>query len=218
MVNSVIIILAVVLLTGLLYFEKTGNRKAVIPTKTILSLFFVITVIVQSHPVLSYYHLLLAGLILCLIGDFFLALPQKAMFLAGLISFLLGHVLYVLAFFFVASISGLIIWPGVAVVLIVSGSVFLWLRPHLGGMKVPVFFYVVIISLMVIGAWSILIDCSLTMESRIVIFAGALLFYVSDIFVARDRFLKKEFLNRLIGLPLYYAGQFLLAFSVGLIG
>ena len=217
MVNSVIIILAAVLLAGLLYFEKTGNRKAVIPTKTTLSLLFVITVIVQPHPVPLYYHLLLAGLILCLIGDFFLALPQKVMFLAGLISFLLGHVLYVLAFFSVVSISGLI-WPGVAVVLLVSGSVFLWLRPHLGGMKIPVFFYVVIISLMVVGAWSLLIDSGLGIESRIVIFTGALLFYCSDIFVARDRFLKKEFLNRLIGLPVYYAGQFLLAFSVGLIG
>jgi uncharacterized membrane protein YhhN len=104
------------------------------------------------------------------------------------------------------------------VVFLVSGSVFLWLRPHLGGMKIPVFFYVVIISLMVVGAWSLLIDGGLGIESRIVIFTGALLFYFSDIFVARDRFLKKEFLNRLIGLPLYYAGQFLLAFSVGLIG
>ena len=217
MVNSVIIILAAVLLAGLLFFEKRGNRKGVIPTKTTLSLLFVITVIVQPHPVPLYYHLLLAGLILCLIGDFFLALPQKVTFLAGLISFLLGHVLYVLAFFSVVSISGLI-WPGVAVVLLVSGSVFLWLRPHLGGMKVPVFFYVVIISLMVVGAWSLLIDCGLPAESRIVIFTGALLFYFSDIFVARDRFLKKEFLNRLIGLPVYYAGQFLLAFSVGLIG
>ncbi|MEA3471323.1 MAG: lysoplasmalogenase [Thermodesulfobacteriota bacterium] len=217
MVNSVIIVLAAVLLVGLLFFEKTGNRKGVIPTKTILSLFFVIAVIVQPHPVPLYYHLLLAGLILCLVGDFFLALPQKVMFLAGLISFLLGHVLYILAFFSVASMSGLI-WPGAGAVLIISSSVYLWLRPHLGGMKIPVFFYVIIISLMVVGAWSVLIDSSLTIESRIVIFVGALLFYFSDIFVARDRFLKKEFLNRLIGLPLYYAGQFLLAFSVGLIG
>jgi len=28
---------------------------------------------------------------------------------------------------------------------------------------------------------------------------------------------KREFLNRLIGLPLYYAGQFLLAFSIALV-
>jgi uncharacterized membrane protein YhhN len=129
----------------------------------------------------------------------------------------LGHVLYILAFFSVAELRGLI-WPGVAVILLVSGSVFLWLRPHLGGMKIPVFVYVAIISLMVVGAWSILIDDGLTIESRVVIFVGALLFYFSDIFVARDRFFRKEFLNRLIGLPLYYGGQFLLAFSVGLIG
>jgi hypothetical protein len=46
-------------------------------------------------------------------------------------------------------------------------------------------------------------------------FGGALGFYVSDIFVARQRFLKTDFVNRLIGLPLYYGGQFLLAFSTG---
>jgi hypothetical protein len=49
------------------------------------------------------------------------------------------------------------------------------------------------------------------------VFSGALAFYVSDIFVARQRFLKTEFLNRLIGLPLYYSGQFMLAFSGGLL-
>jgi hypothetical protein len=49
-------------------------------------------------------------------------------------------------------------------------------------------------------------------------FVGALGFYVSDVFVARQRFLKSEIVNRLIGLPLYYGGQFLLAFSVCLIG
>lgn len=217
MVSSVIIVIAAVLLAGLIFFEKIGNRRGVIPTKTILSVLFVIIAVIQLHPVPSYYHWLLTGLVLCLLGDFFLALPQKAMFLAGLISFLLGHVLYVLAFFSVASISGFV-WPGAAVVLLISGSVFLWLRPHLGGMTIPVFFYVVVISVMVVGAWSILIESSLPGQGRIVIFTGALLFYVSDIFVARDRFYKKEFLNRSIGLPLYYAGQFLLAFSVGLIG
>ena len=49
------------------------------------------------------------------------------------------------------------------------------------------------------------------------VFVGAVSFYLSDVFVARDRFLKSEFVNRLIGLPMYYCGQFLLAFSVGLL-
>jgi hypothetical protein len=49
------------------------------------------------------------------------------------------------------------------------------------------------------------------------VFSGALLFYLSDLFVARDRFIKNESLNRFVGLPMYYGGQFLLAFSVGLV-
>ena len=52
---------------------------------------------------------------------------------------------------------------------------------------------------------------------RMAAFGGALAFYISDIFVARQRFLKAEFVNRLIGLPLYYSGQFMLAFSIGLL-
>lgn len=40
-----------------------------------------------------------------------------------------------------------------------------------------------------------------------------LLFYEKK----EDRFIKKQMLNRCIGLPLYYAGQFLLAFSVGVV-
>jgi hypothetical protein len=40
-------------------------------------------------------------------------------------------------------------------------------------------------------------------------------FYLSDLFVARQRFVAPAFANRLYGLPLYYLGQFLLAFSVG---
>jgi hypothetical protein len=47
------------------------------------------------------------------------------------------------------------------------------------------------------------------------VFAGAVAFYFSDVFVARDRFVKNEFINRLVGLPMYYAGQFLIAFSLG---
>lgn len=42
---------------------------------------------------------------------------------------------------------------------------------------------------------------------------GATLFYLSDLTVARDRFVRRRFANRLVGLPLYYAAQVLLALS-----
>jgi hypothetical protein len=44
--------------------------------------------------------------------------------------------------------------------------------------------------------------------------AGALLFYLSDLAVARDRFVRPGLANRLVGLPLYYAGQVLLALAL----
>ncbi|MEE9418710.1 MAG: lysoplasmalogenase [Desulfatiglandaceae bacterium] len=216
MPNILIIVLAIILMAGLLNFGKKDNRRGLVPTKTTLSLLFILAVVIQPHPFPSFYHFLLVGLIFCLGGDVFLALPQKRMFLLGLISFLIGHLLYVIAFFSAAEI-GQWTWIGTLVAMVISGWVYLWLRPHLGAMNGPVLLYMIVITAMLSGAWSILGDSSLTLTGRVMIFGGAVLFYFSDIFVARDRFLKNSFLNRLVGLPMYYAGQFLLAFSVGVL-
>jgi len=47
------------------------------------------------------------------------------------------------------------------------------------------------------------------------IVAGAGLFVLSDLAVARNRFVAPGFVNRAWGLPLYFAGQLLLAASIG---
>lgn len=216
MLNILIIVPAVLLLASLLYFEKNGSQKGKLPTKTILSCLFIIAALVQSRPIPIYFYLLLLGLIFCLGGDVFLALPQDRMFLAGLVSFLLGHVLYAVCFFYVADVSQWS-WIGAPVGLLVSGLVFGWLRPHLGAMLLPVFAYIIVITVMVVGAWTVFGDSQLRYAGRLLVLIGAVSFYLSDLFVARDRFLKSAFSNRLIGLPMYYCGQFLLAFSVGLV-
>ena len=137
------------------------------------------------------------------------------MFLVGLISFLLGHVLYVGGFLSLVAISA---WFQVStlVILVISGAVFIWLRPHLGAMLGPVIVYIGVISLMLIGALAVFNSESVAYRGRLLILIGAILFYLSDLFVARNRFVKKEYVNRLIGLPLYYAGQYLLALSANL--
>jgi uncharacterized membrane protein YhhN len=217
MLNSLIIAGAAILLGGLLYFERSENRRGIVPVKSALSSLFVLAAIVQSHPMPAFYCLVLAGLLLCLGGDIFLALPQGRMFLYGLICFLLGHLLYLIGFFSAAGMNHWT-WIGLLTMLVISLRVYVWLAPYLGVMKRPVMLYVMVITVMVCGAWSVLGSPELDFTGRITVFAGALSFYLSDIFVARDRFVRKEFLNRLMGLPLYYAGQFLLAFSVGLVG
>ena len=216
MLNVLIIILAAILLCGVLFFEKRENRGGLVPSKTLLSLLFVFAVLVQPHPTPSYFHILLAGLLLGMVGDIFLALPQRKMFLFGLVSFLLGHLFYILAFFSVAETSTWT-WIGLLTVCVLSIWIYFWLRPYVGSMNIPVLLYVIIISIMVSAAWTVLGDLDLNRSGRIMVFVGTLSFYFSDVFVARDRFIGQQFLNRLLGLPLYYAGQFLLAFSVGLL-
>jgi uncharacterized membrane protein YhhN len=210
--NIVLVFLATVLLATLLRYEHKEDRRGVLATKTVLSLVFVLAAIVQLHPNPGYYHRLLPGLVFCLGGDVCLALRSKRMFLVGVILFLFGHVFYILTFLDLTPTSSWT-WMGTPVLLAVSGFVYLRLKSHLGTMKTPVLLYLIVITIMVLGAWTVFADSRLTRFGRIMVFAGALNFYCSDVFVARDRFLKREFFNRLIGLPMYYTGQFLLAFS-----
>lgn len=212
----ILLILAIVLLMGLLFFEKRENRKGMLPTKTVLSLLFIITAISQIHLLQPYTLFIIIGLLFCLGGDVFLALPQNRMFFFGLVSFLLGHVCYVIGFVWIAGPNKMTL-IGVVVTILLGVLVYVWLKPHLGSMKKPVIAYILVISLMFIGAWSVLGMPQQPFTARLLIFVGAASFYISDIFVARDRFVKNAFINRLLGLPLYYMAQFMIAFSIGMV-
>jgi uncharacterized membrane protein YhhN len=214
MTSALILVVASVLLCVALYFEKTENRTGLVPTKGCLSLLFILAALVEKDPLSPYVAFVVAGLIFCFGGDVFLALPQSKSFLLGLVSFLVGHVFYVIGFFSVARPNG---WTWVSLLLaaMISGLVYLWLRAHLGKMKGPVIGYMVVITVMVCAASSVLGVPGFKVSGRVMAFSGAVAFYFSDVFVARDRFMKKEFVNRLVGLPMYYAGQFLIAFSLG---
>jgi uncharacterized membrane protein YhhN len=67
--------------------------------------------------------------------------------------------------------------------------------------------YVVVISAMLAAAVGVAPD-------RPSASVGAALFAISDLAVARDNFVVREFANRAAGLPLYYAGQILIALSI----
>jgi uncharacterized membrane protein YhhN len=184
--------------------------------KTPLSILFVITALLQPKVLPRYFKFVLIGLILGLVGDVCLALPGLTAFRVGLVVFLAGHILYILAF---AILTRRMDWinPVNILIIAISGGVYLWLLPHLGKMLVPVTFYIVVISVMVAGAWAAFRNSSVRRLGAWFILVGAVLFYVSDIFVAHQRFVIEQFYNRFIGLPLYYTAQFLLAFSVGLV-
>ena len=90
-----------------------------------------------------------------------------------------------------------------------SSAVYAWLRPHLPKkMRFVVPLYLFIILLMVLVALGLPL-------SRPLVFAmvGALLFAISDIFVARDRFVSPTPKNALAITPLYFGAQALIALS-----
>ena len=207
---------AALLMAGLLWAEGTGANWLSLGFKTPLSILFVIAALVQPRVNPRYFRLVITGLILGLVGDVCLGLPGMTSFRIGLVAFLAGHILYILGF---STLAGGRDWinPFNFLIIAVSGSVYWWLLPHLGGMLVPVTLYLVVISGMVAGAWAVFRGGGLNRTGAWFILTGAVLFYVSDIFVAHERFVTEQFYNRLVGLPLYYGAQFLLAFSVGLV-
>ena len=69
----------------------------------------------------------------------------------------------------------------------------------------PVLVYCAVITLMLFTALGV---------NSPAIRLGAILFVLSDVFVARQRFVAPGHLNPLVGLPLYYAGQYLLAWAL----
>ena len=216
MFTAAILIAGAVFLAALLFCEKFKPGPPLVTTKSILSILFVITAFIQPRPVPRYFEWLFAGLVMCLIGDVLLALPQKRAFIAGLAAFLLGHVCYISSFFTLTLLDD---WFSPAIVVFVPAGFFVYgrLRPHLGSLAVPVVLYLIVITVMVIGAWAVVRTPEIQLWGKITVCGGAVCFYVSDIFVARDKFIKSSYGNRLAGLPLYYGGQFMLAFSVGLL-
>lgn len=203
---------AVLLLIGLVDAEKTALPRRILFFKAPLSLLFILAWALQTPQNDFVSSLILAGLVVCLVGDVLLAFGSRTTFLLGLICFLFGHLIYTAAFFSAATMGP---WsaPAALLVMVSGGLIWRWLKPFLGTMELPVLAYIVVISGMVCGAWGVLATSAIPPPARMGLFAGAVLFYLSDICVARQRFVVSAPSNRVIGLPLYYMAQFLFAFS-----
>ena len=156
----------------------------------------------------GYGQMILVALFFSWWGDLFLISGSEKIFLAGLIVFFIGHLGFAGAFL----IHGVDWkWFGISAALCLIPLVIIlgWLNSHLGSMRIPVYAYIVIISIMVAlaaGAWG--------RGATTLVIVGAIIFYVSDIFVARDRFVTPSPWNGYLGLPLYYIAQMLLAASI----
>lgn len=148
------------------------------------------------------------ALVLSALGDMFLALgEERRLFVAGLSSFLMAHVVYVAGFIpFIAAPS-----VEALVVMLACGAAALglvaWLWPRLGGLRLPVLAYFGIIMVMVAGSLSV------PMASPW-LGAGAVIFAVSDSLIAARKFMSPfPFANELVW-GTYVVAQFLITASM----
>lgn len=190
------------------------SKGAVWIWKPLASAAFVAFAIFQGAPNTAYGRWILAGLALSWIGDVLL-IPQNATaFLWGLVSFLLAHVAYGLGFFF-RSVDFHWILAASPVLAILLSLIGRWILPHVGRtdakMRIPVIAYMAAVSIMVVLA-----SGATGASGDVKILLGAAIFYLSDISVARDKFVAPGWINKAWGLPLYYAAQLLLAATVAL--
>jgi uncharacterized membrane protein YhhN len=199
-------------LGGLLVAEWKASAPGKWLVKPLASAGFIAAALTAGGPTDGFGWAIVVALVLSFGGDVFLIPKATVWFTLGLVSFLLGHLGFAAAFVFrgTAPLWGLAALPVIGVV---AWVVHRWLRPHVPGrLRGPVTAYIAVISIMVVLAFS-------TFGHRPdaqggVLLTAAVIFFCSDLAVARNRFVSEGFVNRLWGLPLYYGAQLLFAWSL----
>lgn len=137
----------------------------------------------QSGLESVYHQAIFVGLMLSVVGDVFLMLP-KDRFVLGLVSFLMAHIAYSLAFW--SQLDGNIVWWLPAMLFGGGIIVFLLLLPSLGALIVPVAIYIAMIVQMTWAAGEFWLTVGST--AGLLAFIGSLVFILSDTVLAVDRF------------------------------
>ncbi len=156
-----------------------------------------------------YKTMILAGLGCSLLGDIFMMLRKKR-FIEGLASFLVAQLFYIAAFRsgIVFSLSSVTFISFIIFAMLVSRLFF----PYLGSLKFPVVVYIFVIVTMAGLAAERFIQIGGT--KTLFSFVGAMLFVVSDLVLAVNRFVKPFKLAQLRILSTYFLAQWLIAMSV----
>ena len=194
----------------LVFAEWRGSSLANIILKPLASTGFLGAAWAGGALESSYGIAILVALGLSWLGDVLL-IPKgaKGAFLGGLAAFLAGHVAYVVAFVLHGvdpMVTALALVPAGVAAATVGRSLVGAAPPKL---RTPVVGYVAVISAMVAAAAG-----TFGAGGAATLPLGAILFYISDLGVARERFVKQSLWNRMVTLPLYYGAQLLFATSV----
>jgi uncharacterized membrane protein YhhN len=198
---------------ALLIAELREDRRAQFFFKPMAALGFILMALQFGVLESRYGIIILLGLTACAFGDvFLLSRKSENLFKTGMLAFAIGHIIYVFAFLEHGLIFGAILNEKpidlpVSITLIISviTALYFVLKAN-RNLRIPIVLYTLIIGIMI----------SASFLTKINIITAAILFAVSDIFVAQDRFVKRSPKNALAITPLYFGAQALFALSVSI--
>lgn len=194
-----------------IWFAYHEPRRLFYLFKPLTMVLICLAAILGENGQTIYKMMIVAGLVCSLAGDIFLMLPADR-FLPGLIAFLFAHLCYITAF--ASDINSLSWWP--LIPLIIWGIVFfLFISPSLGKLKLPVIIYIVVILVMTWLAWERWIQTG--HPEALLVLIGAILFAISDTILAANRFKGAFKPARALNLVTYFAAQWLIASSAGML-
>lgn len=190
-----------------------SERRGTVATwalKPIASTGFILAAVTAGATSSAFGIAVLVGLALSWWGDVLLLSRDRWPFLAGLGAFLLAHVAYGVAFL-LRGVDWAVAFSALAVLAPIAALVGRGLEPYVPEpMRAPVRVYTAVITAMVALAAG-----TVGARGGWLIGVGAALFYLSDLSVARDRFVRPGWTNKLWGWPLYYGAQLVLAWCAG---
>lgn len=144
-------------------------------------------------------YALMAGLIFSVAGDIILDIDRNRLFIAGLVSFLLAHVFYILAMKpFISWFPSR--WPVLAGLAVFAGIIFTFLADLPAGRLIPVTLYLVVICSM--SAVALMLK-----DKYIVVFAGSVLFVISDTIIAVNKFIHEIPHSTVYNISIYFIAQ-----------
>ena len=212
--SEFVIIFSCFACVGLLLLAEAQRRQRLRAiSKTGASLLFIMLAIVCGAQNSLFGSIILIGLIFSAIGDVALLSSRAPMFLVGMGAFTVGHLAYGAAFITTGPEFTGGALAGAAASVAGAALFFVWIAPKLGRFLIPVLVYTIIIVAMTALSFSVgALPDGVAAPWRFA--AAAVMFAISDMAVARDRFHREIFFNRVWGLPLYYGAQLLFASSV----
>jgi uncharacterized membrane protein YhhN len=161
----------------------------------------------SDTPMTFYQQMIIAGLIFSTIGDVLLIDSRR--FVYGLLSFLVAHICFIVAFYSVTTTPNL---PSLVFYLAYFAFFFAIFWKHLGKLKLPVIVYSLVLAAM---SWFAL---SKTIEDHdhhtFHAFIGSIFFIASDSLLAFDKFKSQFRFAHVWILSTYFLAQFFIALSV----